>query len=531
MNSSSAVITDIMEIPYYLVNNGVLTNIILMCSGLMCLVYLYATWTYSYFRNLGIKGPRPSPFLGTLSSAMTEGIAKHDQSLYNMYAKEKVYGIYEGRLPVLMVMDINMVERILIKDFHSFRNRRSFGYAGSMLSKGLLGAQGKYWEHIHSIITDALAHDKSLKKIFSGLSVCTERLANYVTIQAEKGNSFNAQSLFTAYSTDVTACVFFDTDIDSIANPCNAYVRYTREILQLAYSHPIFILYFFLPSIANIVMKLGYTLIPARLSHFFTSLIEQSFRRRKENPQEVSNDFLRILMEKKVDSSNPSLMDNVTSDGETWSSKGLTVNEIVAQSVTLFIAAFDTTSLSLTLTSWHLARYPEVQNKVLQELDDAIGDQQELTFENVKDLDYLEMVISEVLRLYPPSVRNERKADRDVMIEGIFIPKDLLIAIPISAIHLDPKFWPEPKNFDPERFTPEAKAKRNPMCYQPFGAGPRGCVGSKLAMMEMKFLLASILRKVKFVTCQETAENIVMKKTGSNVPDTPIVLGVELRDW
>ncbi|XP_076072095.1 cytochrome P450 3A11-like [Mytilus galloprovincialis] len=98
----------------------------------------------------------------------------------------------------------------------------------------------------------------------------------------------------------------------------------------------------------------------------------------------------------------------------------------------------------------------------------------------------------------------DRHVEKDMTVNGYKIPKNAEIMIPIHAIHRDPEFWEEPDKFDPERFTPENKAKRHPYSYLPFGHGPRSCIGMRLAQVEAKYALVYILQHYRFKTCAET---------------------------
>ena len=90
--------------------------------------------------------------------------------------------------------------------------------------------------------------------------------------------------------------------------------------------------------------------------------------------------------------------------------------------------------------------------------------------------------------------RIDRESNREVTINGLEIPKGMVVTIPIYAIHHDPKIWPEPEKFDPYRFTPEEKAKHSVLDWIPFGAGPRNCVAMRLALTEFKIATTSLLK-------------------------------------
>lgn len=103
-------------------------------------------------------------------------------------------------------------------------------------------------------------------------------------------------------------------------------------------------------------------------------------------------------------------------------------------------------------------------------------------------------LISEIMRRYPPAHRLERKCIKDYKVPGsdFTIPKDLIVAVSVQGIHMDPDIYPNPDKFDPERFSPENKAKRHSCAYLPFGMGPRNCIGMRFALIESKVALAYI---------------------------------------
>ncbi len=123
----------------------------------------------------------------------------------------------------------------------------------------------------------------------------------------------------------------------------------------------------------------------------------------------------------------------------------------------------------------------------------------------MQKLPYLEATIQETLRFYPPASRVVRVAEEDYRLsDEIKIPKGCLVNIPAYAIHHSEEFYPQPEKFDPDRFLPEQKAARDQYTFLAFGHGPRNCIGMRLALLEMKLILAAMLQKFKFVTVPET---------------------------
>lgn len=115
-----------------------------------------------------------------------------------------------------------------------------------------------------------------------------------------------------------------------------------------------------------------------------------------------------------------------------------------------------------------------------------------------------EMAIYETLRMYPPSLRIDRVANKDYEYGDIKLKKGQIVGIPIWVVHHDEEVYPEPNEFKPERFNEDNKSKMESTSFLGFGAGPRGCIASRFAILEMKLLLASILRKYKFVNSDQT---------------------------
>ena len=120
------------------------------------------------------------------------------------------------------------------------------------------------------------------------------------------------------------------------------------------------------------------------------------------------------------------------------------------------------------------------------------------------DMKYMDMVIDETLRMYPPAPRLDRVASEDYEYEGIKIKKGQVVAVQIYALHHNPEIYPNPEEFIPERFSDENKKSRESVAYLPFGAGPRNCIGMRFAIIEIKLLLTSILSKYRFSTCEKT---------------------------
>jgi cytochrome P450 len=173
----------------------------------------------------------------------------------------------------------------------------------------------------------------------------------------------------------------------------------------------------------------------------------------------------------------------------------MTSEEIWDEALTFFIAGYDTIATALMWTWYLLSQHPEVEARLHAEVDNVLGTGGPATLDDLPRLSYTERVLSESMRLYPPTWRLVRRAIRNFQIGPHVIPARALVVVCQYAMHRNPRYYNDPERFDPERFTPEAKASRPRFSYFPFGGGPRHCMGEPFAMLEGVILLASLARR------------------------------------
>jgi len=162
------------------------------------------------------------------------------------------------------------------------------------------------------------------------------------------------------------------------------------------------------------------------------------------------------------------------------------------------MAGYHTSGVAVSWTLHLLAGHPEIARRVRDELARVFGDRPAPTYPELRSLDYLERVVKEAMRRYPPGPYAARELAEDLALGDHLIPAGTTLMYPIWAIHLNPAHWPDPQRFDPERFTATAAQGRPKFAFIPFGFGPRSCVGAALAMVEIKLMLAVLLRHFEF---------------------------------
>ncbi|XP_013141073.1 PREDICTED: uncharacterized protein LOC106105328 [Papilio polytes] len=185
---------------------------------------------------------------------------------------------------------------------------------------------------------------------------------------------------------------------------------------------------------------------------------------------------------------------------------GYTDLELREEIMTLTVAGTDTSAVSIGYTLKLLALYPNVQEKLYQELLDVLGSSDRpIVKEDLLKLKYLDRVMKESLRLFPPVPFIIRKVLEDISLpSGRVLPAGSGAAVSIWGLHRDPKYWgPDAEVFDPDRFLPERFDLKHPCSFMPFSSGPRNCVGYQYALMSMKITLSAIVRRYKIVGEEE----------------------------
>ena len=163
--------------------------------------------------------------------------------------------------------------------------------------------------------------------------------------------------------------------------------------------------------------------------------------------------------------------------------------------LTLFVAGHETTATGLAWTLYLAGRDPRIYAAMEREVD-AVGDEPKVS--DLPRLDLCLRVFKEALRLYPPVYMFGRDSRGDVSVAGYDLPERSNALVSAWALQRNPRLWPDPERFDPDRFLPENEAKRHRYAYMPFGAGPRVCLGNHFAYMEAQLALAVLLRRYRF---------------------------------
>jgi cytochrome P450 len=196
----------------------------------------------------------------------------------------------------------------------------------------------------------------------------------------------------------------------------------------------------------------------------------------------------------------------------------MALNQLIDEIAILFIAGHETTANALTFTLQLLGMHPEVQEKIVDEINRIEALQLPL-IEQLQNFNYVNAVINESMRLYPPAWITDRVSLEDDTVAGFKIKKDTLIGVSFYALHRNPNYWENPEDFKPERFLGEQR-KKSMNYFYPFGAGPRMCIGMGFAIYEMALAIVHLVKHYQVISNQtEIAVNplITLKPKGSKI--------------
>ncbi|KAH8256214.1 hypothetical protein KR026_010914, partial [Drosophila bipectinata] len=394
------------------------------------------------------------------------------------------------------------------------------------LGNGLLLSDGKVWHQRRKIITPTFHFSilEQFVEVFDQQSnVCVQRLAqkaNGQVFDVYKNVCLAALDIIaeTAMGTKIYAQSKDSTPYAEAVNECTAMMswRFMSVYLQ---SEILFTLTH--PHLKWRQMKL------IRTMHDFTiKVIEQRRQTLEEQQKSSSSDESSNDVGSKQRMALLDVLLMATVDG-----KPLTNDEIREEVDTFMFEGHDTTTSALSFCLYEVSRNPEVQEKLFEEILRVIGTDRSrpVTIRDLGELKYMESVIKESLRMYPPvpivgrKLVNDFKYTNSKHCDGI-IPAGAEIVLGIYGIHRQPDTFPDPEKFDPERF--ETGDRVPPFHMVPFSAGPRNCIGQKFAQLEMKMMLAKIVREYELLPLGDPVEcvvNIVLRS------DTGFQLGMRKR--
>lgn len=397
--------------------------------------------------------------------------------------------------PVFFVRDPEIFKKIAIKEFDSFEDHKFFvePHMDAMMGNTLFLMRGQTWREMRTTLSPAFTGSK-MRHMFELIRECAIESCDGLLAQSHSDEyEIELTDFLSRFTNDVIASSAFGLKLNSFEDKQNEFYVTGRKLQHLA-SLGTFLKIILLRSVPWLMKMLDIEIINGQTRRLFTELLLNNIKTRRE--QNINRpDMIDILMhaKRKTQSSD----DKISADGEkTWSE-----GEIVSQAFVFFLAGFDTIMWLLVSVAYELALHPDIQQRLIDEVEatDKLLNGSDVTYDALKKMKFMDMILNEVLRLHSPATSIDRLCTKDFILKddklNIKFLKGDLLWVPIHCFHFNPEYFPNPEKFDPERFSDENKVNINPAHFVPFGQGPRQCIGNRFALMEVKVLIYYLLKK------------------------------------
>ena len=468
----------------------ILAIILISCFG--CLLCFAAYIHYIHKITEHIPGPPRSSFImGHIPEIRKYKNETGRILLEFLLEKCQEYGpvfvMYFLHKPVVYLGDSNMVRHVFIDNHKSLR-KDSFLYHKFGIIYGERGAgfglalntDEISWRRRRQIMNPAF-HRKCLRDYMSNFSDVSDQFLVRMDTVSNSGKPTSMLLEFTKVTLEAISQVSFNINTQAIEQPdspfstaIRLYGKGARDIINSPLS-------------------------PTLLGIYQFSLFQNSTKREQINAVKFLRNFALecIATRTKELADNKNVPDDLLSilikDGS------LSIDEIADEFLTIFIAGHETTAHSLSFTLYEIIKHPDVEAKLLNEINEVLGDRDNVEFDDLAKLKYLGQVFEESYRKHPiVMIAPSRILTKGLNIGGYYIPKGVGVNTSPLFFAMNPEIWKDPEVFDPDRFADVTNIPNYSMTHFPFSIGPRNCIGQTFARFESKVVLAKLLRKFQF---------------------------------
>src|SRR2546421_5362216 len=407
-------------------------------------------------------GPRPLPYIGHLLSLRQDplGFLQQLQRTYGNMAT-----IYVGKNPAVLLFRPEHVRYVLVEHPRHFSNRGVLqeNSEGSNTSEGLLTIDGEKHRQQRRAVQPAFH-----KKQVEGYAAIVQQYMQELFKRWQRGDTIDMSRAMQELTLRIVSKCLFSIDLSSQLGPLStafdgiigSSTSMAEDLLNIRIDNP--------------VTGYGRRMAASRqLDILIYTLIAQ-----RRDDDRVYHDVLSMLMS--------------AQSGEEPGTK-LSEKQIHDHILTFLAAGHETTAIALVWTFYLLSQYPQVRIKLQDEIRSILAGR-EPTLADLERLPYLDWVLNESMRLYPPAWLQMRIVTKESEIDDVRLPVGTLIILSQWVIHRLPAIWQDAEVFKPERWDPANGQQIPPGAYFPFGGGPRTCIGMPLAQMEARLILTSILQ-------------------------------------
>ncbi|XP_055550780.1 uncharacterized protein LOC129733180 [Wyeomyia smithii] len=483
-------------------------NVILLLTiaGLLLLKWIYSHFRkrYRFWSERNVPYPEPRFPVGNVGETL--GSKVHFAYIVeDLYRQLKHHGDYAGifffRDPVLLVLTPEFAKTVLVKDFNCFVDRGVYSNErDDPLSANLFFLEGHRWRQLRAKLTPTFTSGR-LKAMFHTILTVGQQLDEFLIEYTKETGEVEVKELLARFTTDIIGSCAFGIDCNSLVNPRSKFREMGKRMINFPKLKALKL--FFAMMFREAARKMRVRFNDEDVSNFFFEVVRDTIRYREENNVR-RKDFMQLL----IDLKNKGVIEVEGPTEETGADRleKLTFEEIAAQAFVFFFAGFETSATTMTSVLYLLATHADVQEKGRRCVNDVLSKYGgEFSYEALMEMNYIDWIIQETLRLYPPVASIHRITSKPYKLpNGSIIPDGTGVLISNLAFQRDPEYFPEPLCFRPERFSEEEKERRHHFCHLPFGEGPRNCIGMRFGLLQSRMGIALLLRNYRFATCPKT---------------------------
>jgi cytochrome P450 len=373
-----------------------------------------------------------------------------------------------GPLLVHFVYHPDHVRHVLFENPKNYLRGWQYRLLRRLLGDNLVVSEGDFWLRQRRLAQPAFARGRLAGYAAVMVGATSQMLIRWREAAA-KGTAIDVGPEMSRVALAIAGRTLFDRDVSDTADAVGQSFRVAGVYLERRFNRPFTTPPAWVPTPGNVRFK--------RAVRTLNEIVLDLVRDRRRDGRD-HGDLLSMLMQARDEETGATMSDD----------------ELRSEALTFLMAGHETTATALTWTWYCLASRPELRGRLRAEAVSALGDRPP-SLADLANLPLTRQVIEEAMRLYPPVWALPRQVAADDTIGGYRVPAGSTVALVPFVTHRHPAAWDRPDEFDPDRFAPERAAARPKGAYFPFLGGPHQCIGNEFAMLEMRLIVAMVLRE------------------------------------
>ncbi|KAM7349840.1 LOW QUALITY PROTEIN: putative cytochrome P450 28d1 [Cochliomyia hominivorax] len=464
-------------------------SVSLSITLLLLIVYLYLTWHFNYWKRQNVAGPQPQLLKGTFPKTY-DGKCNLLTELHEIYlhykTSESFVGLFSARSPKLFILDPKLVQKILTQSFNKFRDNESSQWSSESVEQLRFGSPfvsvGDVWKEKRSELVQGITVNR-IRSHYATMKESANKMVEFIKTQ-DPSTKWDAKALANRFTCHIMAKFIWGIEENTFESPTQHSTLHQIADKMLQQS-------------LRCVRYYGNTaawpwLRKLKPERFFPFISDEFFKqlalnvmRQKMLLNNKENDVINHLLQLKE-------------------KKSLSDVQIAGHTTTVLIDGFETGAIVIAHCLLLLSRDHRVQQKLREELLEN-GDN--ITYDELMDLAYLDQCVQETLRLFPPLATLFKLCTELLNGSKVQLKPHNVVYISSYSLHYDPEYYENPDHFWPERFSEQfggVKKYREMGVFLPFGDGPRMCPGMKLGLSEVKVAIAELIKNFEFSLTENT---------------------------